>query len=92
MAEAIQANPSLRANPFLYGEMASAGKRPKWNSCQPQGWLHRLRGVTEFPNILFIIAQLFLHGHRFDESYSICADHKFLQSMNFSATASICRS
>jgi len=77
VAESINSNPSLLAKRFLYGDTISADEPPDWKVYRPQTTLNRLRGVTEFPTSVFINAQLFQHGHRFDESYRICADHKF---------------
>lgn len=77
VAEALEGDSNLQANRFLYGDTVSAEERPDWKTYQPHGWLHRLRGVTEFPTSVFIHTQLFQQGHRFDESYRICADHKF---------------
>lgn len=77
VAQALDADSSLQSNLFLYGDTVSAEERPDWTRYQPHSWLHRLRGVTEFPTSVFINAQLFQQGLRFDESYRICADHKF---------------
>lgn len=76
VAEAIELDPSLNAKQFLYGDTADAGE-PDWKLFRYKHWLHRLRGITEFPTSVFIIARLFIKGHRFDENYRICADHKF---------------
>jgi len=77
VADSINTNTDLLAKRFLYGNTVSADERPDWKSYRPQRTFSRLRGVTEFPTSVFINAQLFQHGHRFDESYRICADHKF---------------
>ena len=77
VAEALQVDTSLRSNRFLYGDTVSSEERLDWASFQPHGWTQWLRGVTEFPTSVFINTQLFQQGHRFDESYRICADHKF---------------
>ena len=77
VAEALEANPSIHTSRFLYGETVSPVERSDWKNYKPHGWLHRLRGVTEFPTSVFISACLFQLGHRFDDSYRICADHKF---------------
>jgi glycosyltransferase involved in cell wall biosynthesis len=77
VAVAIAADPSMQASSFLYGNTVSAEERSDWNCYQPNRLLNRLRGVTEFPTSVFINFLLFQQGHRFDESYRICADHKF---------------
>ena len=77
VAAEIKANPSLSSLRFLYGDTVSADEPPNWASYKPNGWMQWLRGVTEFPTSVFINAQLFRQGHRFDESYRICSDHKF---------------
>jgi glycosyltransferase involved in cell wall biosynthesis len=45
--------------------------------------LSRLRGSTPFPTAVFISRCVFDLGARFDESYKICADHKFYLQHNF---------
>lgn len=77
VAEALESNSNLQSSRFLYGETVAPAERSDWKNYKPHGWLNRLRGVTEFPTSVFISARLFKHGHRFDESYRICADHKF---------------
>ncbi|WP_053068290.1 glycosyltransferase [Synechococcus sp. GFB01] len=77
VAEAIEADPSLGAYRFLYGDTVDAEEPPDWAIYRPNSWLQRLRGVTEFPTSVFINGQLFQQGNRFDESYRICGDHKF---------------
>ncbi|MEY4806715.1 MAG: hypothetical protein RLZZ206_1104 [Cyanobacteriota bacterium] len=77
VAEALVADSSLLASRFLYCDTVSAEERTEWAIYQPHNWLYWLRGVTNFPTSVFINAQLFQQGHRFDESYRICADHKF---------------
>lgn len=76
VAEAIAANPSLHTCSFLYGDTVTT-QTSDWGSYHPAHWIDRLRGVTAFPNSVFINASLFREGHLFDESYKICADHKF---------------
>jgi hypothetical protein len=77
VAEAIEADTSLQSSSFLYGDTVSSTECNDWANPQPNGWTHWLRGVTNFPTSIFINAQLFQQGHRFDESFRICADHKF---------------
>ncbi len=77
VAESLAADPRLQARRFLYGDTLAAQEKPDWAAYQPYHWSERLRGVTEFPTSVFINAELFRQGHRFDESYRICADHKF---------------
>lgn len=77
VADSLDANPALQAKRFLYGDTVSANEPPDWNVYHPHSTLNRLRGVTEFPTSVFINTQLFQQGHRFDESYRICSDHKF---------------
>lgn len=83
VADALETNPALRELRFLYGDTVAADERPDWLSYNPNTWHHRLRGVTEFPTSVFINAQLFGQGLRFDESYRICADHKFFAEHDF---------
>jgi glycosyltransferase involved in cell wall biosynthesis len=71
VAEALESDSGLQANRFIYGDTVSADDRPDWKFYQPYCWLDRLRGVTEFPTSVFINAQLFQQGYRFDESYRI---------------------
>jgi len=77
VAQILVRIPSLNRLSFLYGDTASPRVRPCWAKYQPLIWLNRLRGVTEFPNSVLINTDVFRQGHRFDESYRICADHKF---------------
>jgi len=77
VAEAIGSDHGLESRRFLYGDTLSAQEKPDWAAHRPSHWSTRLRGVTEFPTSVFINAGLFRQGHRFDESYRICADHKF---------------
>lgn len=76
VTQAIKLDPSLHAKQFLYGDTADAGE-PDWKLFKPKHFLNRLRGITEFPTSVFISSRLFVNGHRFDETYRICADHKF---------------
>ena len=83
VAAQIKANPSLGSLRFLYGDTVMAGDaQPDWSHYKPNGWIHWLRGVTEFPTSVFINAQLFRQGNRFDESYRICGDHKFFAELS----------
>lgn len=77
VAAEIKANPILSSLHFLYGDTVSADEPPHWAAYKPNVWMQWLRGVTEFPTSVFINAKLFRQGHRFDESYRICSDHKF---------------
>lgn len=77
VAQAIEADSSLQSIRFIYGDTVFSKECPDWASYQPNSWIQWLRGVTEFPTSVFINAQLFQQGHRFDESFRICADHKF---------------
>ena len=76
VATALVDDPNLQASRFLYGDTLEA-QEPDWATYVPHHWSDRLRGVTEFPTSVFINADLFREGHRFDETYRICADHKF---------------
>ena len=82
VAESIEADTSLQSSRFLYGDTVSSEDRHDWTNFQPNGWMQWLRGVTEFPTSVFINAQLFQQGQRFDESFRICADHKFFAEHN----------
>ena len=76
VASALVADPNLQERRFLYGDTLEA-KEPDWAAYQPHHLSERLRGVTKFPTSVFINAELFCEGHRFDEIFRICADHKF---------------
>ena len=76
VSAALVDDPNLQESRFLYGDTLEA-QEPDWSAYQPNHWSDRLRGVTEYPTSVFINADLFREGHRFDESYRICADHKF---------------
>jgi glycosyltransferase involved in cell wall biosynthesis len=76
VAELVRDDPGIQSCQFIYGDTLNAGE-PNWHDYKPYGQLRRLRGLTEFPTSVFINAQLFRQGHRFDESYRICSDHKF---------------
>ncbi len=77
VAESLAAEPDLQSRRFLYGDTLEAHEMRDWAAFQPHHWGERLRGVTDFPTSVFINAELFREGHRFDETYRICADHKF---------------
>jgi glycosyltransferase involved in cell wall biosynthesis len=77
VAAEIHANSALSSLSFLYGDTISADEPSDWATYKPNAFIQWLRGVTEFPTSVFINAELFRQGHRFDESYRICGDDKF---------------
>jgi glycosyltransferase involved in cell wall biosynthesis len=58
-------------------EKGSLKSMPKLNR------ISYFRGSTPFPTAVFINRKIFDQGSRFDESYKICADHKFFIQSNF---------
>jgi glycosyltransferase involved in cell wall biosynthesis len=83
VAESINCDPALQEKHFIFGDTVSADEPTNWKLYQPQRTMNRLRGATQFPTSVFINRLLFQQGHRFDESFSICADHKFFAEHNF---------
>lgn len=77
VSQALCARPAFEELSFLYGDIISSQARPDWANYKPRPFFNRLRGVTEFPTSVFINSRIFAQGHRFDETYRICADHKF---------------
>ena len=77
IAAALRARPSLETSTFLYADTEAPYHQPDWLTYREHRWSHWLRGVTDYPTSVFISARLIRQGHRFDESYRICADHKF---------------
>lgn len=82
----ISLDPSLESLSFLYGDTISTHERASWHNYCPNKLAERLRGVTEFPTSVFINSVLFRQGSRFDETYRICADHKFFAQHNLFST------
>jgi glycosyltransferase involved in cell wall biosynthesis len=72
----IASTPGIQDILFIYGDTANA-EEPDWGAHQFTLPFQRLRGITQFPTSVFINSKLFHRGYRFDESYRICADHKF---------------
>lgn len=83
IASAINADPRLAQRRFVYADTQATHPQPDWSAHRERRLRHWLRGVTDFPTSVFIAARLFRQGHRFDETYRICADHKFFAQHRF---------
>jgi glycosyltransferase involved in cell wall biosynthesis len=70
---------------FVYGQTLSDHYEHNWSSYSGPGFMDYLRGSTPFPGTgsTFISSRLFSQGARFDDSYQICADHKFFALHSF---------
>lgn len=87
VAAAIVANPSLSQCNFLFTDTQASHHQPDWATYQENPFRNWLRGATEYPTSVFISARLFQQGFSFDESYRICADHKFFAEHRFFESA-----
>jgi glycosyltransferase involved in cell wall biosynthesis len=85
VAAEIESNINIQDFQFIYGDTVGADE-PDWANFKPYGWLKFMRGATEFPTSVFICSKLFREGHTFDETYRICADHKFFAEHNLFAS------
>lgn len=90
-AEAISKHPYAENCSFVCGHtLDKQGKRigmtpSSWAWRQSEHWWNRWRGSLPLPAHPGILhrASIFKNGACFDESYRICADHKFLWENNF---------
>lgn len=76
---------SLEQKLFVFGDTLADHDEPDWSTFSGSSRFDRLRGITNFPGTgsTLISTSLFIAGHQFDESYSICADHKFFAEHHF---------
>jgi glycosyltransferase involved in cell wall biosynthesis len=79
VAQAISADNFVQSKAFLYADTDAYYREPDWKDYRPNPFNDWLRGVTNYPTSVFIANRLFKQGHRFDETYRICADHKFFE-------------
>jgi hypothetical protein len=90
-AEAISKHPHAENSSFVCGyTLDEQGKRigmtpNSWAWRQSEHWWNRWRGTLPLPAHPGVLhrARMFKNGACFDETYRICADHKFLWENNF---------
>ncbi len=87
VAKALEQNPALEQKNFLYADTETPFPPPNWSTYKERPWLNWLRGSTPLPTSILTNRRIFEAGHRFDESYRICADHKFYTQLEFHANA-----
>lgn len=87
VASMLSGNPELSNKTFLFADTETPFPSTNWGAYKDRFLLNWLRGATPLPTSIFTSRRVFDQGHCFDESYRICADHKFYTQHNFHVNA-----